>query len=118
MLHLGYPRTRDIDRILESFTRQNCYRDIPAIYGGLHPVRQACRVLWRYARIAPHPDLNHIMAMVAFNACLRASGYPLLVPDKEDRSRLLRLIPGPPPRRIVSFELRLLKQIESMLSKA
>ncbi|MHC5064992.1 MAG: hypothetical protein ACYTG5_13580 [Planctomycetota bacterium] len=114
LLYLGYPRTRDLGRIIDSFTKENCYRDIPAIFESLHPVRQACRVLWRYARIAPHPDLNLVMALVAFNACLRASGYPLLVPGRADRSRLMRLIPGPPPRRIVHFELRLLNQIESI----
>ncbi len=114
LLYLGYPRSRDLQEILDSFTQKNRYRDIQAIYDQLHPVRQACRVLWRYARISPHPDLNLIMAMVAFNACLRAAGYPLLIPGPEDRTRLLRLIPGPPPRRIVHFELRLLEQIESI----
>ena len=74
LLYLGYPQNHDLSRILQSFNRENRYRDIAVIFDGLHPVRQACRVLWRYARISPHPDLNLVMAMVA----LRPSRYSMM----------------------------------------
>ncbi len=114
LMHLGYPSPRELRSILASFTPENSFRDMPAIFDAMHPVRQACRVMWRYARISPHPDLNLVMAMVALNSCLRASGYPLLMPEPEDRKSLLRLIPGPPPQRIIQFELRLLRQVEEL----
>jgi len=114
LAHLSYPSPREIRPLLDTFTPENHFRDMPLIFDALHPVRQACRVMWRYARISPHPDLNLVMALVALNACLRASGYPFLMPDEGDRQRLSRLIPGPPPPRIMQFEIRLLHQVEAL----
>lgn len=114
LVHLHYPNPREIRPVLDSFTPQNRFRDMPVIFDAMHPVRQACRVMWRYARISPHPDLNLVMSMIALNAFLRSAGYPYLMPSEGDRESLFRLVPGPPPHRIIRFELRLLRQVEEM----
>ena len=74
----------------------------------MHPVRQSFRVLWRFARLAPFPDFNLVMAFVAMNAHLLAQGYPMVRPLAGDRELLVHLVSGPPPLRHGTFESRLL----------
>jgi len=76
-------------------------------------VRQAVRVLWRFARIAPFPDFNTVMGFMLMDAYLLAKGYPMVAPSAEDRGLLNQLLAGPPPRRVVQFESRLLKLVHS-----
>ncbi|MCC6672111.1 MAG: hypothetical protein IT458_13700 [Planctomycetes bacterium] len=108
---LGYPKPAELPQILATFGPEQRYRDFPALFDRLHPVRRAFRVLWRFARVAPFPDLNLVMAWVAMNAYLLAQGYPLLLAEERDAEVLRHLAGGPPPTRVPAFEMRLLDAV-------
>jgi len=111
ILYVTYPKPGQVRSLLDTFDQAHAFRDFPALFRSLHPVRQSFRILWRLARIAPFPDFNLVMAFVAMNAALHARGYPMLAPRREDRALLNRLVSGPPPRRIARFEARLLELV-------
>ena len=110
LLYVTHPPHHELRSLLDSFDAKHCYRDVPAVFQGLHPVRQAFRILWRFARIAPFPDFNTVVAWLGMNAWLLAKGFPLLPAERGDQELLARLLGGPPPTRIVQFEARLLEQ--------
>ncbi len=112
VLYVVYPKPDELRRILDSFHRANCYRDLPQYFETLHPVRQAFRVLWRLARVAPFPDFNQVMAWVAMCSYLMSRGYPAITPDASDRTLLQNLMTGPPPMRVVQWEARVLAAAE------
>jgi hypothetical protein len=107
-----YPAPDDLSRLLDHFHEPECFGERPAVFQGLHPVRQAFRLLWRFARLAPFPDFNLSFAFLGATAFLRARGYPLPIPEWSDRTRLERLVVGRPPVRVVQFERRMLELIE------
>jgi hypothetical protein len=107
-----YPRAEDIPALLESFCPAHGYGEGEGALEGLHPVRQASRLLWGFARIAPFPDFNAVMAFVLMNAYLLAKGYPMLPTEVGDRQLLGQVITGQRPQRIVQFESRLLAGVE------
>lgn len=111
---LTYPDPGELPMLLETFTPERCYRDFPPLFESLHPVRRAFRVMWRFARIAPFPDMNLILAVVAMNGYLLASGYPAVPVRSGDRALLHRVVGGPPPRRIGRFEARLAAAAEAI----
>jgi hypothetical protein len=113
ILFVDYPSNDKVAACLDGFHRRNCYTDLGARFERMHPVRQAFRVLWLFARIAPFPDFNLSMAWVAMNLHLLDAGYPMLVPTKKDRERLHRMVGGPVPQRIVAFESRLLEGLKA-----
>lgn len=113
LLHVTYPEAEQLKGLLDSFTEDKCYRDIPARFRSLHPVRQSFRLLWRFARLAPLPDFNIPMAFVGMNSYLMSKGYPLMTPEAEDREFLAKVISGPPPRRLTQWESRLLRRVEA-----
>ena len=98
--------------LIDSFDHKRCYRDAPIIFHGLHPVRQGFRLMWRFARIAPFPDFNAVIAWLGLNAWLQSRGFPLLCAERGDQEFLTRLLSGPPPTKIVQFEARLLAAFE------
>ncbi len=110
--NLQYVPASSLTGLLDTFTSANRYRDLAAIYDRLHPVRQSFRLLWRLARIGPFPDLNLVMGFIGMNAHLLASGYPMVLPEPTDRAMLTSLVTGPPPQRIVQFEMRLLAAVD------
>jgi hypothetical protein len=107
LLYVPYPDASDIPVLLGSFDEASCYRDVPARFLALHPVRQALRVMWRLARIAPFPDFNVLIAFMVMNAYLMAKGYPAVTPMPGDREMLGKVLAGPPPTRLLLFEARL-----------
>ena len=111
ILYVQYPDTETVRRMLDDFTLDLCYRDNQIRFQTLHPVRQAFRVMWKFARIAPFPDFNLVMAFVAMSEYLLYRGYPLFCPEPEDRALLHRLVSGPIPNRVMRFESRLLGRI-------
>lgn len=111
LLYVSYPAADQLRPILASFDAEHCYRDLPPIWHAMHPVRQGFRLLWRFARIAPFPDFNLIVAWLGMNAWLLAKGFPMLTPAAGDRELLARLLGGPPPTRIVQYEARLLERL-------
>lgn len=111
VLYVRHPAPEDLRFLLDTFNRAHRYRDMPRVFDGLHPVRQAFRLLWRFCRIAPFPDLNQLMAWIAMDGYLLSKGYPMLVPQQRDRELLARLVGGPAPLRLVQFESRLLEQV-------
>jgi hypothetical protein len=113
VLYVPYPPAGEVRALLDTFDAAHAFRDFPSLFESLHPVRQSFRILWRFARIAPFPDFNLLMGLVAMNAWLLARGYPIISPDRGDRSMLGRLLAGPPPKRIVRFEARLLAAVET-----
>ncbi len=112
ILFVDYPSCDKVSGYLDEFHRANYYTDLGLSFESLHPVRQAFRILWLFARIAPFPDFNLSMAWVAMNMYLVETGYPLLVPGRQDRERIHRMIGGPVPRKIIAFESRLLETLE------
>lgn len=114
ILYVGYPRPEEVDGLLDTFDISHRFRDLPRIFDNLHPVRQAFRILWRLARMAPFPDFNLLLAWVAMCGHLLAHGYPLLHPEPQDQGLLHRLVGGPPPLRITQFEGRLLEAAEAL----
>jgi hypothetical protein len=112
LLYVNYPPPEQLRFLLDSFDSRRCYRDAPIVFNALHPVRQGFRLLWRFARLAPFPDFNTIIAWLGMNAWLQAKGFPLLAPAPGDQAFLARLLSGPPPTRIVQLEARLLAAFE------
>ena len=110
-LFSSHPRPNELTPILDRFNMAHRYRDFPAMFEQLHPLRQGFRILWRFARIAPFPDFNLPMAWLAMCSWFLAKGYPLLVPDGKDRELLARLVSGPPPTRIVHWEARMMATV-------
>jgi hypothetical protein len=106
-----YPRPDDLEARIDAFHSGQSFGDDPAVFTDLHPVRQGFRLLWRFARIAPFPDLNLSFAVIAFATWTRAHGYPLLTLEHGDRQRLERMVRGRCPLRMVPMELRLLDQV-------
>jgi hypothetical protein len=115
ILYVKYPDSDKLPAILDSFNRDNAYMDHSVRFDNLHPVRQSFRMMWHFARIAPFPDFNITMSWVAMNLYLLHCGYPMFTPVREDRERLHRMLTGPVPLRILSFETRLLDSLESAL---
>jgi hypothetical protein len=111
LLHVPYPDAGDVPSLLGQFDETACYRDVPARFLALHPVRQSFRVLWRAARVAPFPDFNLLMAFLLMNAYLMAKGYPAITPMPGDRELLTRALAGPPPSRLSVFEARLAETV-------
>ena len=108
LLHVTYPPPGEVRFLIDTFDRPHAYRDFPVLFERMHPVRQSFRVLWRFARLAPFPDFNLVMAFMAMNAHLLAHGYPMVRPLAGDRELLVHLVSGPPPLRHGTFESRLL----------
>jgi hypothetical protein len=106
-----YPDSNAVPGLLEGFCAQQSYGESGTWFESAHPVRQAVRVLWRFARIAPFPDFNTVMGFVLMDAYLLAKGYPMVAPSAEDRPLLNQILAGPPPRRVVQFESRLLSLV-------
>jgi hypothetical protein len=111
VLYVPYPEPAELRPALDRFEPAHHYRDLPQIFDRLHPVRRAFRVLWRFARLAPFPDLNLMFAFLAMDSYLLAHGYPLVVPQPGDRELLVHLIGGPPPVRVQPFERRMLEAV-------
>jgi hypothetical protein len=107
LLYIDYPPAADVPDLLGRFDPANSYRDVPVRFETLHPVRQSFRVMWRLARIAPFPDFNALIAFLVMNVYLMAKGYPPVTPMPGDRQVLNRVLSGPPPQRLLSFEARL-----------
>ncbi len=114
VLYVKYPDRRELTEYLDNFHRDNAYMDNSVRFESLHPVRQAFRVLWHFARIAPFPDFNMTMAWIAMDMFLRHAGYPMLVPQHGDRERLHRMMTGPVPLRIRALEHRMLESLEAL----
>jgi hypothetical protein len=112
ILYVKYPEADRVRSFLDGFNLDMCYGDHPLRFHGLHPVRQAFRVMWRLARIAPFPDFNLVMAFIAMSEYLLYEGYPLFCPEPEDRALLHRMVSGPVPSRIMRFESRLLGRVK------
>ncbi len=108
LIYVNYPAPDQLASLLDTFDANRCYRDVPIVWHGLHPVRQGFRLLWRFARIAPFPDFNVLVGWFGMNAWLQAKGFPMLVPERTDQQFLARLLGGPPPSKIAQFEGRLL----------
>jgi hypothetical protein len=113
VLYVPHPAPGELPALLDTFDAGHSYRDHPAVFASLHPVRQSFRVLWRFARLAPFPDLNLPMAWLAMCGHLLGKGYPLLVPEPSDRELVLRLVSGPPPLRMTRWEARLLATVSA-----
>jgi hypothetical protein len=113
VLYVNYPKPEELRYLLDTFDAPHRYRDQPRIFDPLHPVRQGFRLLWRFARIAPFPDFNLVIAWLGMNAWLQTKGYPLLCADGADQPFVSRLLGGPPPTKIVQFEARLLTTVSA-----
>lgn len=113
LLYLNYPAPEQLRFLIDSFDSKRCYRDIPIVFNATHPVRQGFRMMWRFARIAPFPDFNAVIAWLGMNAWLQSKGYPLLRADEGDQRLLSKLLSGPPPAKIVQYEARLLAGFET-----
>lgn len=113
LLYVNYPASEQLRFLIDSFDNKRCYRDAPIAFNGMHPVRQGFRLFWRFARIAPFPDFNVVLAWLGMNAWLQAKGLPLLRSEEGDTQLVARLVSGPPPTRVVQFEARLLAAFET-----
>ena len=113
LLYVKYPPPEQVRLLVDSFDAKRCYRDAPIVFHGMHPVRQGFRLMWRFARIAPFPDFNSVIAWLGMNAWLQAKGFPLLRAEPGDQNLLVRLLSGPPPQKIVQFEARLLAAFQT-----
>lgn len=111
VLYVNYPSPDELRFLLDTFDSARHYRDQPLAFLAQHPIRQGFRLMWRFARIAPFPDFNLVIAWLAMNAWLQTKGYPLLAADQGDQGLMARLVGGPPPTKIVQFESRLLEAI-------
>lgn len=110
-LYVTYPQSDQLRFLLDAFDVLHGYRDMPVVFNAMHPVRQAFRILWRFARIAPFPDFNVVIGWLGMNAWLQAKGFPMLASAPGDQQLVARLISGPPPTRIIQLESRLLATI-------
>ncbi len=108
LLYVQHPRPAELSDRLDRFDYGNRYFDQSHVFDRLHPLRQGFRVMWRFARIAPFPDLNVPMAWLAMCSWLLSRGYPLLVPVAADRERMPRFVESPPPLRVAQWESRML----------
>lgn len=116
VLYTTYPTPDQLHFLLDTFDEEHCFRDLPAMFRSLHPVRQGFRILWRFARIAPFADFNLVVGWFGMNAWLQYKGYPLMPAQAGDQAFLARLVGGPPPTKIVQFEARLLETIEKSVA--
>ncbi len=116
VLYVTYPKPDQLRYLLDTFDERHHYRDNPMVFGGLHPVRQGFRIMWRFARIAPFPDFNGVLGWLLMTHWLLLKGYPMLQPVAPDQVMLARLLGGPPPTRIVQFEARLLDVVGQLQS--
>lgn len=107
LLYVDYPSADQLPFLLDTFDAGHSYRDLPGIFAAHHPVRQGFRILWRFARIAPFPDFNAVVAWMVMVTWWMTKGYPLIAPEAQDQALLAKLLSGPPPTRIVQFEKRL-----------
>ncbi|MFT4843517.1 MAG: hypothetical protein ACI8UD_003526 [Planctomycetota bacterium] len=112
LLYINYPAPEQLRFLIDSFDSKRCYRDAPIVFNGMHPVRQGFRLMWRFARLAPFPDFNTVIAWLGMNAWLQSKGYPLLSAEQGDQLFLTKLLSGPPPTKIVQYEARLLSAFE------
>jgi hypothetical protein len=108
VMWVDYPQPEQLRAVLDTFDLQRCYRDVPLVFESLHPVRQGFRLLWRFARIAPFPDFNIVLAWLGMNAWLQWKGFPLLPPQPGDQALMSKVLTGPPPTRNLTLEARLL----------
>jgi len=108
---VDYPRPDALPSALEDFCEHASYGDDPAHFSELHPVRRSVQLMWTFARIAPFPDFNGVMAFVMMNAYLLSQGYPMVTPQPEDKQMLTQLVLGPKPQRVVQFESRLVDAV-------
>ncbi len=108
MLYINYPAPEQLRFLIDSFDSESCYRDAPLVFNSMHPVRQGFRMMWRFMRLSPFPDYNAVIAWLGMNTWLQSKGYPLLSAEKEDQQFLAKLLSGPPPTEVVSYEARLL----------
>ncbi len=108
LLYVDYPPPEDLRLLVDGFDSKRCYRDAPIVFNGMHPVRQGFRLLWRFARIAPFPDFNVVVAWLGLNAWLQCKGLPLLRAEAADQHLVTTLLTGPPPLKIPALEDRLL----------
>jgi len=113
LLYVNYPTPDQLRFLVDAFDCKRCYRDAPVVFHGMHPVRQGFRLMWRFARIAPFPDFNVVIAWLGMNAWLQSKGFPLLRAERPDQRLLSRLLSGPPPSKIVQLEARLLASFEA-----
>ncbi len=113
LLYVNYPTPDQLRFLVDGFDCKRCYRDAPVVFHGMHPVRQGFRLMWRFARIAPFPDFNVVVAWLGMNAWLQSKGFPLLRAEEPDQLLLSRLLSGPPPSKIVQLEARLLASFEA-----
>ena len=113
LLYVNYPAPEQLRFLVDAFDSKRCYRDAPICFHGLHPVRQGFRLFWRFARIAPFPDFNIVLAWLGMNAWLQAKGLPLLRSEEGDQQLAAKLVSGPPPLRVVQLEARLLAAFEA-----
>lgn len=109
-----HPRPTELQRSLDRFDLPHRYGDPAGLFDRLHPLRQGFRILWRFARMAPFPDLNVPMGWLCMCSWLLARGYPMLCPHSGDRERLVRFVAGPPPVRVVQWEARLLDTVRAV----
>ncbi|MDA7494576.1 hypothetical protein N8467_00760 [bacterium] len=112
LLYINYPPPEQLRFLIDSFDNKRCYRDAPVVFNAMHPVRQGFRMMWRFARIAPFPDFNTVIAWLGLNAWLQSKGYPLLKAQRGDQQLLSKLLGGPPPTKIIQYEARLLASFE------
>lgn len=112
ILYVEYPDSSQLNAYLDGFNVDSSYMDNRMRFEKLHPVRQAFRVMWHFARIAPFPDFNITMAWVAMDMYLLHAGYPMVIPEPGDRTLLHGMMTGPVPLRIQTFERRLLGMLE------
>lgn len=112
ILYVKYPDSVNLEQYLDNFNIDNSYMDNTVRFENLHPVRQAFRVMWHFARIAPFPDFNITMAWVAMDMYLLHAGYPMIIPQRGDREILHRMMSGPVPLKIRFLERRLLGILE------
>lgn len=112
-LYVDYPTPEQLRFLVDSFDSKRCYRDAPVVFNGMHPVRQGFRLFWRFARIAPFPDFNVVVAWLGMNAWLQSKGMPLLRAERGDHKMVCELLTGPPPRKLPEFEARLLAAFEA-----
>lgn len=111
VLGVRYPGPDVIPSSLESFCEPKNYGEETDAFRDLHPVRRSVQLMWAFARIAPFPDFNGVMAFVLMNGYLLSKGYPMVTPQPEDREMLAQLVVGPRPQRVVQFESRLVEAI-------
>jgi len=107
---IPYPEAADLPSLFKVFSANFSYGDSPALFESLHPVRRSFRAFWQLARLAPFPDLNLAMSLVAMNAYLLTHGYPLVSPGSADSELLRRVVAAEPPCEIRALERRLLSR--------